>query len=278
MPRASSCRRSRRRHRRNRNARPLRPCARGTPPATADRRARRAGRRIAAIDRVGDFVGFLDRVRRDRVEILFAHPTGSRARGSRSARHDAQTARRCRQRRAWSAVMRSMWLSAPQRAQNSADQSAAGSPIATNSGLSSDSSRVVAQRLASHVEHAPPASSSTHCAGRGVPLGSRPEAQIEIGFAARDAGRTSATSPAAPCGVRRGCASIAPVRSLRMRAAARDDRRSPRAARVSIAPRHCRPGAPFHERAAARTPNAARRRPAPAPRRARAGDPRSARC
>jgi len=44
---------------------------------------------IATIDGVGDFVGFLDRVRRDRVEILLAIPRAA-AVGVAQRGHDAQ--------------------------------------------------------------------------------------------------------------------------------------------------------------------------------------------
>ena len=48
---------------------------------------------VAPIDRVGDFVGFLDRVRRDRVEVLLEVPWAA-ALADRAARHDARADRR----------------------------------------------------------------------------------------------------------------------------------------------------------------------------------------
>ncbi len=47
------------------------------------------GLEVAALDGVRDLVGFLERVRRDRAEILLAVP-GAAARGVAQARHDLE--------------------------------------------------------------------------------------------------------------------------------------------------------------------------------------------
>ena len=85
------------------------PCARDRRPAAADRRARREVVEIAARDRVGDLVGFLDGVGRDGLESLLEVP---RAAGHRRAqrRHDLDAGVKCRGKGSWGIRPEPDWL------------------------------------------------------------------------------------------------------------------------------------------------------------------------
>ncbi len=88
---ASACRRSRPRRRRTRT-RPARPrAAREKRPGTASRQVRPGAPADRSLDRVGDLVGFLERVRRDGTEILLQIP-GATAPGIAEPGHDFQQA------------------------------------------------------------------------------------------------------------------------------------------------------------------------------------------
>ena len=80
---------------------PRRPSGRSRRPAAAGRRARREGRPVLALDRVGDLVGLLDRVGRDRGEGLLDVP-GAAALGIAQPRASPPAAGRSRARLAHS--------------------------------------------------------------------------------------------------------------------------------------------------------------------------------
>ena len=78
--------------RRNRTRRPPRPSGHGTRPGAEGRRVRPCrSRRSPRCDRVGDLIGFLDRVGRDGREILLEVPRAARARRAQR-RHDREQA------------------------------------------------------------------------------------------------------------------------------------------------------------------------------------------